>query len=341
MPFEQFELLAQAFHGKNLTLYLDIDGTLSNFHQNKYQAFANPAIVDLLDQMIEEDPCSVVFVTGRPREEVVGIPKDDTIKGLLFTSTGENLYEKHKESMCLICDHGQNFWIGAENKRTIPLTSVQNIFLDQTKKHAVEMIKAFYKANPSLQKNYELVEKTTGLYLKNRKSQEEGLILETAKESSFAFHWRIFNDQPETVTQFTSAVDQFKRDHVTGQTTDFELEGNSDMVREFYPTIFDKGLMVKHCLDLPGFSEKTTCVAMGDSCSPTGTDRPFLEAIINKGGLAFQVQHPGKPASTIQGLTARLEGKKDCIIAGSIEFFKLFQENVELNRPLGLHSMGL
>ncbi len=309
---EIYALLIEALKTGNLRLLLDIDGTLSNFHDDPAQAFVDTKIVELIYQIELQWPGTVNFVTGRPRHEVLGLFKF-TDKRDLF----EVLQAETGRIPNMICNHGKAAFFGDEIIE-YTMNPNQKSFLEAVKNDAVSQVNAFADKNKD-SVGYKIITDDSGVKISFDVDGEtkSGYLLEIKKDNhdelaSFAFHWRILQSLPEkrqqaVIEEFRKIVADFgqaynKHDQnpavaIEGESDTtpcpyFNLSENSDCVAEFCPADahLNKGSMVFRCKDnIKGDAENPVYVGMGDSIP--GTDLELLKAAIALKGFAFNVRH--------------------------------------------------
>lgn len=309
--------LREALARGELRLYLDIDGTLSNFTKEKMDALVNPQIVDLIYQCEFNRPGTVVFVTGRPRPEVLQLFK---------LSTGEDLFEKlkleGKAEPSMICNHGRVAYIQGELSDEFEISMQEQAFIETVKQDALERVNQLIEES-GLRNFIEKVETNAdgvsvtplSKFISQTDIKEgklAGLVFEIkydrANLASFGFHWRILDSMiklaegddkkaleailkkfADMIAKFGDEYNEHEdnpiRDVREGehQGKPFRLFGqsnNSSMVVEFgiRDEHLNKGTMVLRCLET--FEEGLQMpvrLAMGDSIP--GTDEGLLNVI--------------------------------------------------------------
>lgn len=328
---EIYARMREALAAGNLRFLLDIDGTLSNFHPEKMKAFVLPYIVDLIYQLEKTCPGTVIFVTGRPKEEVLK----------LFKCTGgrdlfEALQKETGRIPNMICNHGIEAFFDSE-KKEFPLNPAWIDFLTSVKNDALSKMLKFARDKLST-KGCSVTENKLGITISccNATGETAGLLFEikyTASDTlvSFAFHWRtleeMFNKGLLPIAEKDSIFKEFHNiwqavntrylaDKSVKYGDKFKIDESSSCVAEFCFKDIDKGSMVHQCVKLiKGAAEDPLFVAMGDSAKFKqgstsefeGTDITLLQAAIALKGYAFFAAASNKTPKDVEEICKALQ----------------------------------
>lgn len=330
--------MVAAFRLGELRFLLDIDGTLSDFHDDKMKAFVHPDIVQLIYMMEILRPGTVTFVTGRPEAEVLRLfPLPD----------GRDLFGALRRRPNMICNHGKVAIIEGEVLE-FNMTEGQKAFLEIARAGAQAKVENFILIS-QLADFADIIRGHDGIkigFVGADGGRKEGYLFEVKYDhkglASFAFHWRALEalqsqHAGEGEARLKTIVENYRTSVVATAQAEYNThlnnppiqiperaEGavapyfrgsvNSDKVCEFCPADehLNKGTMVHLAWDRIRAGKKSTYpIALGDSVP--GTDVGLLQAALaldpERGGrrLAFSVRHAGstKPigAAAEAGLT--------------------------------------